>query len=62
MDSPGRRRVAIFVIPLIICLVMARQAVPHVRAVDFVLVFASGVLFGVCLLRLIQLVREGRFS
>jgi hypothetical protein len=57
MDSPSRRRAAIFVLPMIICFVSARKAAPNVRAVDFLLLFASGVIFGVCLLGVIQLIR-----
>lgn len=54
MDQPSRRRGAIYVIPLIITLVSARRAAPHVRTVDFLLLFASGVVFGVSLMGLIQ--------
>jgi hypothetical protein len=55
MDQPSsRRRLAIYAIPLIITLVAARRAAPHVRAVDFLLLFASGVVFGVSLMGLIQ--------
>ena len=60
MDSPDRRRTAVFVAPLILTLVMAQQAAPRVRAVDFLLVFASGVIFGVSLMGLIQFLRAGR--
>ena len=54
MDAPARRRAAIFVMPLIIALVCARQAAPNVRTVDFVLLFASGILFGVSLMELVR--------
>ena len=60
MDSPGRRRAAVFVVPLILTLVMAQRAAPRVRAVDFLLLFASGVIFGVSLMGLIQLLRADR--
>ena len=60
MDSPERRRAAVFVVPLVLALVMAQRAVPRVRAVDFLLVFASGVIFGVSLMGLIQLLTTGR--
>jgi hypothetical protein len=63
MDKPSRRRLAVFAIPLVIALVMARRAAPNVRAVDFLLVFASGVLFGVTLMGLIQMwKRQGNHS
>ena len=60
MDSPDRRRTAVFVVPLVLTLVMAQRAAPRVRAVDFLLVFASGVIFGVSLMGLIQFLRAGR--
>jgi hypothetical protein len=60
MDQPPRRRVAVFAIPLIITLVAARQAAPRVRAVDFLLLFASGVIFGVTLMGLIQTWKAGK--
>lgn len=60
MDQPPRRRVAVFAIPLIIALVAARQAAPRVRAVDFLLLFASGVIFGVTLMGLIQTWKAGK--
>ena len=60
MESPTRRRAAVFVIPMVVGLVAAQRAAPHVRTVDFVLLFASGVLFGVSLMGLIQILRAGR--
>lgn len=62
MDAPARRRAAVFVVPLIIGIVSAQRAAPHVRAVDFVLIFASGILFGASLMALIQLLRAPRSS
>jgi hypothetical protein len=58
MDQPARRRIAISVAPLIVTLVAARRAAPHVLAVDFVLLFASGVVFGVTLMGIIQMWRS----
>jgi hypothetical protein len=55
MDKPTRRRLAVFAAPLIIGLVSAQRAAPRVRAVDFLLIFASGVIFGVSLMGLIQM-------
>lgn len=40
--------------------VAARRAAPHVRTVDFLPLFAGGVVFGVSLMGLIQLLRAGR--
>jgi hypothetical protein len=60
MDAPARRRAAIFVVPLIIALVSARRAAPNVRTVDFVLLFASGIVFGVSLMALIRSLRTPR--
>ena len=55
MDKPSRRRFAVFALPMIIGLISALRAAPHVRAVDFVLLFASGVLFGVGLMGFIRM-------
>ena len=60
MESPTRRRAAVFVVPMIVGLVAAQRAAPHVRAVDFLLLFASGVIFGVSLMGLIQILRARR--
>ena len=60
MDSPTRRRAAVFVVPMIVGLAAARRAAPNVRTVDFLLLFASGVVFGVSLMALIQALRAGR--
>jgi hypothetical protein len=45
------------VVPMLVGLLAARQAAPHVRTVDFILLFAGGVAFGVSLLGLIQMLR-----
>ena len=60
MESPARRRAAVFVVPMIVGLVAAQRAAPHVRTVDFLLLFASGVAFGVALMGLIRVLRAGR--
>lgn len=57
MESLARRRAAVFAAPMLVALVSAMRAAPHVRTVDFVLLFASGVLFGVSLMGIIQLFR-----
>ncbi len=62
MTALARRHAAIFAIPMIIGLVTAQRAAPHVRAVDFILLFASGAIFGVSLMGLIQAWRSTRQS
>ena len=57
MESPARRRAAVSVVPMLVGLLAARQAAPHVRTVDFILLFAGGIAFGVSLMGLIQLLR-----
>jgi hypothetical protein len=54
MPALTRRHTAVFAIPMIIGLVTAQRAAPHVRTVDFLLLFASGAIFGVSLMGLIQ--------
>jgi hypothetical protein len=60
MDPSTRRRAAVFVVPMIIGLVTAQRAASHVRLVDFLLLFASGVLFGVSLMGLIRFLQVPR--
>jgi len=62
MDAPVRRRAAVFAAPMVVGLIAAQKAAPHVRTVDFILLFASGVLFGVSLMGLIQFIRTSRRS
>jgi hypothetical protein len=57
MEALSRRHAAVFVLPMIIGVVTAQRAAPHVRTVDFLLLFASGVVFGVSLMALIQNLR-----
>jgi hypothetical protein len=45
---------------MIVGLVMAQRVAPQVRLVDFVLLFASGVIFGVSLMGLIQMLRGSK--
>jgi hypothetical protein len=54
MPSLTRRHAAVFAVPMIIGLVTAQRAAPHVRTVDFLLLFASGALVGISLMGLIQ--------
>jgi hypothetical protein len=60
MESPARRKAAVFIVPMIVGLAAAQRAAPHVRTVDFLLLFASGVVFGVSLMGLIQMLRARR--
>jgi hypothetical protein len=60
MDTPPRRRAAVSVVPMLVGLLAAQRAAPHVRTVDFLLLFAGGVAFGVGLMGLIQLLRARR--
>jgi hypothetical protein len=62
MDAPTRKRAVVFVVPMIVGLVTAQRAAPHVRLVDFLLLFASGVVFGVSLMGVIQSLRPPRQS
>jgi hypothetical protein len=54
MPQLTRRHAAIFAVPMIVGLVTAQRAAPHVRTVDFLLLFASGAIFGVSLMGLLQ--------
>ena len=56
MESPARRHAAV-VAPMLVGFVAAQRAAPHVRMVDFLLLFAGGVAFGVGLMGLIQMLR-----
>jgi hypothetical protein len=60
METTPRRRAAVSVVPMLVGLLAAQRAAPHVRTVDFVLLFAGGVAFGVGLMGLIQLLRARR--
>jgi hypothetical protein len=62
MESPARRRPAVFAAPMIVGLIAAQRAAGHVRTVDFVLLFAGGVVFGVSLMGLIEFFRTRRAS
>jgi hypothetical protein len=60
METTPRRRAAVSVVPMLVGLLAAQRAAPHVRTVDFVLLFAGGIAFGVSLMELIQLLRARR--
>ena len=53
-EKPIRRHFAVFAAPMLVGLIAAQRAAPHVRSVDFVLIFAAGMVFGVSLMGLIQ--------
>ena len=57
MESIGRGRAVVFVIPMIVGIVAARAAERHVRLGDFLLLFAAGAVFGVSLMGLVSLLR-----
>jgi predicted membrane channel-forming protein YqfA (hemolysin III family) len=52
-----RRRPTFFIVPMLIGLVVAQRAAARVRTVDFLLLFASGMLFGVGLVWCFQVLR-----
>ena len=60
MEAALRRRPLVSVVPMLVGLLAAQRAAPHVRTVDFVLLFAGGIAFGVSLMGLIQLLRQRR--
>jgi hypothetical protein len=45
---------------MIVGLVAAQRAAPQVRTADFLLIFASGVVFGVSLMAMIRVLRAGQ--
>ena len=53
-EKPSRRQVTVFLAPMLVGLIAAQKAAPRVRSVDFVLIFAAGVVFGVSLMGMIQ--------
>jgi hypothetical protein len=60
MPSPTIGRAVVYIAPMILGLVAAQRASPGVRTGDFLLIFASGVVVGVSLMALIQVLRSGR--
>jgi hypothetical protein len=60
MDALGRRRPVFSIVPLLFGLLVAQRAAANVRAVDFVTIFAGGVLLGVGLVGLVSGLREKR--
>ena len=60
MEPQARRTKAVFVVSMIIGLAAAQRAASNMRSVDFVLLFASGLVFGVGLMGLVQALRAQR--
>jgi hypothetical protein len=56
--AASARRRAVFAAPLLVGLIAAQRAAPHVRLVDFLLLFAGGALCGISLTRLVQAIRR----
>jgi len=55
--SPRRRRTVVFVIPLILALVIGRRVAENVRTVDYLTILAIGMIIGVSLVSLIQMLK-----
>lgn len=55
--SPRRRRAVVFVIPLILALVVGRRVSENVRTVDYLTILAIGMIIGVSLVSLIQMLK-----
>jgi predicted membrane channel-forming protein YqfA (hemolysin III family) len=59
MSASARRRMA-FIVPALLGLLLAQRAAANVRAVDFLTIFAGGVLLGVGVVGLARGIRETR--
>lgn len=55
--SPRRRRAAVFVVPLILALVAGRRVAENVRTVDYLTILGTGMVIGVSLVGLFQLIK-----
>ena len=62
MDSPDRRRAVVFVVPLIIAFVAIRRVSDNVRTVDFLQILAAGMVIGITLAGIIQVLKAKRPS
>jgi hypothetical protein len=60
MDASARRRPVFYIVPVLLGLLVAQRAAANVRTVDFVTIFAGGILLGVGLIGLVRGVREKR--
>jgi hypothetical protein len=59
MSTPPKARFVVYVLPMIVALVAARQLASSLRPVDFLSAFAAGAIFGVSLVSLIRVLRGG---
>ena len=57
MDSPDRRRAVIFIAPLLIALIGASRVAGEIRTVDFLQVFAAGMITGISLAGIIRMLK-----
>jgi len=54
MDASARRRPVFYIVPVLFGLLVAQRAAANVRTVDFVTIFAGGILLGVGLVGLMR--------
>ena len=57
MDSPDRRRAVIFIAPLLIAFIGASRVAGEIRTVDFLQVFAAGMITGISLAGIIRMLK-----
>ncbi len=57
MDAPNRRRAAVFVVPLILAIIMTQRIAENVRTVDFLQIFACGMIVGLSLAGIIRMLK-----
>lgn len=57
MNAPRRRRAVVFVVPIILALIIGRDAAANVRTVDYVQILAVGMIIGVSLTSLIHFLK-----
>lgn len=57
MDSSSRARAVIFVVPLILAFVAIRRVSEDVRTVDFLQILAAGMIMGISLAGIIQILK-----
>lgn len=56
--DPRRRRAAVFAVPMVIVFVAAQRVGHAMRTVDFLTVFAAGMIFGITLAGVIRSLRD----
>lgn len=57
MNAPRRRRGAVFVIPIVLALIIGRDAAENVRTVDYIQILTVGMIIGVSLTSLIHFLK-----